>query len=101
MKLYPGILLLTIVLSSCSSDETSEAPKKSANKYKDAAITKIMQANPGLPDYKAQCMVEEITKDGVYGLGEINQMKLSGYEMSENKESLNEAYYAAMRLCQK
>jgi|GEM_PF-5637682 len=88
MKLYACILLLTIALSSCSSDETSEAPKKSTNKYKDAAITKIMQANPGLPDYKAQCMVEELTKDGVYGLGEINQMKLKAVEMSENKESL-------------
>ena len=101
MKFTFSVLVITFVLSSCSSDSTAEAPKETGNKFKDAAITKIMNANPGLPDYKAQCVVETLTKDGVYGLGEINQMKLKAVEMSENSESLNSAYWEALKKCQK
>jgi len=94
------------LLSSCSSETEAQssaaAPNDymTGNKFFDAASTKFMAALPGMPRYKTNCMVETMTADGKYGIGELNQMKLKAVEMSQNSDGLVEAYYAAMKKCQ-
>ncbi len=70
------------------------------NKFAVAAKAKIMAANPGLNKQQADCVVKNMTEGGKIGLGEINQMKLNQATMTDNRDSLNQAYTKALSACQ-
>ena len=98
------LLAVLISITACSKEQNNEANQKTqvvntGNKFKDAAINKVKQANSGFSVGQAQCVVETLTKDGVYGLGEINQMKLGADAAKQNSGKLFQAYQDALKGC--
>lgn len=105
MKTLTIILIFFFSLVSCAQEQsneeavTSTEKVKTGNKFKDAAINKVKQANPGFSVQQASCVVETLTKEGVYGLGEINQMKLGADAAKQNSNKLFQAYQDAVQAC--
>lgn len=95
-----------IILSACGSEQAAVteaqevAEQTTGNKFKDAAIKKVMVYNAGMNRNQAMCVVDELTADGVYGLGEINQLKLEPGQEQENSQKLYQAYNDAVVSCQ-
>jgi len=111
MKLFQNKILLALALSllisGCSEDT---ATSKSANSAQDPDLTgdalfdsistKFMDKLPGMPRIKTNCMVESMTEGGAASLDDINAMKLDMIGLGETPK-LRDAYYAAMKKCQK
>ncbi len=92
--------LLLLLLSACAEDATSNNNQTAKpSKFKVAAIEKIKAAN-GISYEQASCVVESMLADDQYGLGEINQMKLTPETLSENSSGLLKAYQKATKACQ-
>ncbi len=108
--LKPTVLLICLgLLTACSDSPSSTGDAKptagtadnpAENKFAIAATVKIMAANPGLSEAKSRCVVQAITQNGQFGLGEINQMKLDKAGMASNRSDLNQAYQDALASCQ-
>jgi len=97
-----NLILLFVVLAlsivACSEEpDTSKSVLKS-NIYFEAAAKKVMLENPGLPRWKANCVIEEMIASNV-GLGEVSKMKLNILDRDQNTEILNKAYMSAIKDC--
>ena len=105
MKTVTITLILLFSLVSCAQEESTGAVAattekvETGNKFKDAAINKVKQANPGFSVQQATCVIEALTKDAVYGLGEINQMNLGADAARQNSSQLFQAYQDAVKGC--
>jgi PBP1b-binding outer membrane lipoprotein LpoB len=105
MKNLTYILIILLSFVACSQEQAGDSVSdkteqvNTGNKFKDAAINKVKMANPGLSVEKAQCVVEKMTAGGVFGLGEINQMKLGADAAGQNSSQLFQAYQGAVKAC--
>lgn len=100
------ILLFSVLLFSCSSDKSNNAsakatvdPDLTGERFFDSAASLMMRNMPNLTRTQANCMVTNMTKDGRYGLGEINQMDLSPANLENNSANLLKAYKTALSAC--
>ncbi|MCX7552284.1 hypothetical protein OS175_00210 [Marinicella sp. S1101] len=106
MKNIIFICMGLILLTACGSEQAAVTEAQevteltTGNKFKDAAIKKVMVYNAGMNRDQAMCVVDELTADGVYGLGEINQLKLEPGQAQENSQKLYQAYTDAVASCQ-
>ncbi len=95
-------IVFCFVLNACAEQESSgqsKGTKTTGNKHKDAAITKIIDNNPGLTWDKGECVVNEATKDGKYGIGEINQLRFDANGLINNNQAVYKAYSDAIQKC--
>ena len=100
MTLFTVLLLLTACAEEQTITDTQTPQSTKPSKFKAAAIEKVKAANTGMPQETASCVVEAMLAGGTYGLGEINQMKLSVDSLSDNASGLLKAYQEAIKTCQ-
>ena len=102
-----SMLLLGLALSfdACSggsqevaSGEDEPAAQDSGNRFYDAAVAKVQGANPGFTADQAKCVVDAMTAEGKYGLGEINSLDFQA-ALAENASGLVAAYHEAVKSC--
>jgi PBP1b-binding outer membrane lipoprotein LpoB len=104
------VVILALILTACAEQPSNDANTKTnagvettqankPSKFKVAAINKIIMANAGMSYQQATCVVDQMTVDDKYGIGEINQMKLTADTLDENASGILKTYKDALNHC--
>ena len=102
------VVTLVVMLTACAEQASNDvktnvgvesAQPNKPSKFKVAAINKIQMANVGMSYQQATCVVDQMTIDDKYGIGEINQMKLTADTLADNASGILKTYKDAINHC--